>query len=161
VLRRFARWALSRFNKVGCLSCQNVEQLKVLFGRLMGRTPMGGDHSDDIPATADQRRGLAREYASLKIDLLILGTGHEVAGSYICRDHPLLVAQRDSAGTLRVCAYPLPKLSGLGIESSERQQPQFPASSPLWKQHLHTGEIGVHQDHCIIDNLLVIARSVG
>lgn len=93
----------------------------------MGRAPMGGDHPDYHPALANQRRGLAGANASLKIHSLIFRTDHEIAAGYIWRDHTNLVAERDSAGTFRICADPLPKLSGLRIESAERQQPQFAA----------------------------------
>src|SRR5581483_989805 len=108
-----------RFDKVGCLPCQSVEQLKVFVGSFVGCAPMGGHHPDDISAMTDQRRGLAGVNTSLKIHLLIFGTSHEVATRYVWRDYPLLFAQRDSAGTVRVCAYPLPKLGGFGVESTE------------------------------------------
>ena len=65
----------------------------------MGRAPMGGDHPDNISGARDQRRGLTGANAGLQIDLLIFGIGHKVAGSYVRRDHPPGIAQRDSAST--------------------------------------------------------------
>ena len=82
---------------------------------------MGRDHPDYIPTAANHRSGLAGVNASLKISTLIFRMSHELARSDIRRDDPTLVAQRDSTGALRVCAYPLPKFGGFGIESAKCQ----------------------------------------
>ncbi len=143
------------FDQLGGLPCQNIEQVKIVFRGLMGYTPKGRDHPDDFFGASDQRRGLAGANADLKIDLLNFWIGHEIAGSYVWRDHPPIIAQRDSAATFRVCAYPLKRTSGVGIESPESQQPQFSACSALWIQPLHTGTVGAHESYSSIDNLFV------
>jgi len=57
-------------------------------------------------------------------------------------------------------AHPLPKSGGVGIESPERQKPQFAAGSALWKQHLQTCVGGAHEGDGMIDNLFVCNRLV-
>ena len=116
---------------------------------------MSGDHADNPSAAADERRRLAGVNPGLKINLLVFGAGHELAGSYFRRNRPFSGEQRESARTFRVRAHPLPKSGSLWIEASKRQELQFAASSPLWKQHLQTGEIRAHDANCSIDDALI------
>jgi hypothetical protein len=87
------------FDQVGCLPCQKVEPVKILFGGLMGCAPMGGDHPNNVSGAGDQGRRLAGVNPGLKIDMLIFGIGHKVTDSYVWRDHPPCFAQRYSAST--------------------------------------------------------------
>ena len=116
---------------------------------------MGRNHSDNMSAAGNQRCCLAGVDAGLQVDLLILRIGHEIARSYVRRNHPVSSAQGNSTSAIRVCAHPLPKSGSARVEPSEGQQSQFAASAALPNQHLHTGVIGAHDPYGSINNPFV------
>ena len=142
-------------DQICCLLCQNVEETKVGFGWHVGSTPVGGDHAHELSAVGDEGRCLTGVDAGLKISPLVFRIGHVFASRDFRRDRPFSGEQCDSARAFSFCAHPLPKFGSLWIEASKRQQSQFASGSALWKQHLQTGEIRVHDVNGIINNSLV------